>query len=179
MKKITVLLLLFIAVLITNTLNAQDLMKSSDLSTVKVDYLSDNDLAKISTQLKSNNTNISQVESMALSKGMSQTEFNKLKIKLADFEKKNSNADSKEKGDVKLKTTTKDAEFGRKQEKIKNEKLKDSVNALIFGSELFDNPTLDFAPDLKLATPINYILGPVMNYKLVFMVFRSIMQVFL
>jgi hypothetical protein len=31
-----------------------------------------------------------------------------------------------------------------KQEKIKNEKVKDSANALIFGSELFDNPTSEF-----------------------------------
>ena len=34
------------------------------------------------------------------------------------------------------------------------------IQALIFGSELFDNPTLNFEPDLKLATPMNYILGP-------------------
>jgi protein involved in polysaccharide export with SLBB domain len=34
------------------------------------------------------------------------------------------------------------------------------LNALIFGSELFDNPTLNFEPDLKMATPINYVLGP-------------------
>jgi protein involved in polysaccharide export with SLBB domain len=31
---------------------------------------------------------------------------------------------------------------------------------LVFGSELFDNPTLNFEPNLKLATPMNYILGP-------------------
>jgi protein involved in polysaccharide export with SLBB domain len=31
---------------------------------------------------------------------------------------------------------------------------------LIFGSQLFDNPTLNFEPNLKLATPVNYILGP-------------------
>ena len=31
---------------------------------------------------------------------------------------------------------------------------------MIFGSELFDNPTLSFEPDLKMATPVNYVLGP-------------------
>jgi protein involved in polysaccharide export with SLBB domain len=31
---------------------------------------------------------------------------------------------------------------------------------LVFGSELFDNPELNFEPNLKLATPVNYILGP-------------------
>ncbi|WP_281633914.1 SLBB domain-containing protein [Flavobacterium luteolum] len=160
MKKIIYVLTLIFA-LITFSATAQDIMKSKDLSTVKVDYLSDDDLAKISAQLKSNNATIDQVEPMAISKGMSQTEFNKLKVKLNDYEKKNAKGDIKEKNkDNKLKTGEKTSDFGRKQGEIKNEKVKDSVNALIFGSELFDNPTLNFEPDLNLATPINYILGP-------------------
>ncbi|MFQ6601586.1 SLBB domain-containing protein [Flavobacterium sp. C3NV] len=159
MKKITyVLTLLFILLLAFNA-NAQDILKSKDLSTVKVDYLSDDDLAKISAQLKSNNATIDSVESMALSKGMSQAEFNKLRIKLNEFDKKNAKGDVNDKNN-KPKIVDKDSEFGRKQETIKNEKIKDSVNALIFGSELFDNPTLNFEPDLKLATPMNYVLGP-------------------
>jgi len=153
MKKITfVLTLLFILSLSFNA-NAQDILKSKDLSTIKVDYLSDDDLAKISAQLKNNSTTIDSVESMALSKGMTQTEFNKLRIKLIEFEKKNSK-------DNKPKIVDKeDSGFGRKQEAIRNDKVKDSTNALIFGSELFDNPNLNFEPDLKLATPLNYILG--------------------
>ncbi|MHC0442765.1 SLBB domain-containing protein [Flavobacterium sp. 3-210] len=161
MKKITYVLTLIFIVTMSFNIHAQDLLKSKDLSTVQVDYLADDDLAKISAQLKSNNTTLDQVEPMALSKGMSQTEFNKLRIKLTEYEKrqskdsgKNSEKESKEK------KTDKDSEFGRKQEKIKNDKVKDSVNALIFGSELFDNPTLNFEPDLKLATPMNYVLGP-------------------
>jgi len=160
MKKILYVLTLFFA-LITFNVTAQDIMKSKDLSTVKVDYLSDDDLAKISAQLKSNNATIDQVESMAISKGMSQTEFNKLKVKLNEYEKKNGKDDAKDKNkDSKSKTGEKTSEFGRKQGEIKNEKVKDSLNALIFGSELFDNPTLNFEPDLNLATPMNYILGP-------------------
>lgn len=155
MKKTIYVLILFFTFLLSFNAHAQDILKSKDLSTIKVDYLSDDDLAKISAQLKSNNASIEQVEPMVLSKGMSQTEFNKLRIKLNEFEKKNSKGDAK---DNKTKTGTKDS--GRKQEEIKNEKVKDSVNALIFGSELFDNPTLNFEPDLKLATPMNYILGP-------------------
>ena len=156
--KITYVLTLFFALFLSVNANAQDIFRSKDLSTVQVDYLSDNDIAKINAQLKSNNATIDQVESMALSKGMSQAEFNKLRLKLAQFEKKkpaNIEADNS-----KEKATNSDSEFGRKQEQIKNLKIKDSANALIFGSELFDNPTLNFEPDLKLATPMNYILGP-------------------
>ena len=158
MKKITYVLTLVFILLLAFNANAQDILKSKDLSTVKVDYLSDDDLAKISAQLKSNNTTIDNVESMALSKGMTQTEFNKLRIKLTEYEKKNAKGVAND--NSKPKIVDKDSDFGRKQETIKNNKVKDSTNALIFGSELFDNPTLNFEPDLKLATPMNYVLGP-------------------
>lgn len=159
MKKITYVLTLCFVLLMSLGVNAQDILKSKDLSTIKVDYLSDDDLAKISAQLKSNNATIEQVEPLVLSKGMSQADFSRLKIKLAEYEKKNLKNDSKNQAG-KVDTGGKKAEFGRKKDDIKNEKIKDSVNALIFGSELFDNPTLNFEPDLKLATPMNYVLGP-------------------
>ncbi|MBS7255445.1 SLBB domain-containing protein [Flavobacterium branchiicola] len=168
MKKIIYVLALFCIMLMSFNANAQDIIKSKDLSTVKVDYLSDDEIAKIVSQLKSNNATINDVESMALSKGMSQSEFDKLRIRVTEYEKKNSKDKDKDKDkkdkdkkkDDKSKEFDKDSEFGRKQEKIKNEKIKDSLNALIFGSELFDNPTLNFEPDLKMATPVNYVLGP-------------------
>jgi len=155
MKKIVYILSLLFILTISLSVNAQDIMKSKDLSTINVDYLSDDDLSKISAQLKSNNATIDQVEQMALSKGMSQVNFNKLKAKLNEYQKKNSVA-----GKNAEKSLDNNADAGRKQESIKNVKVKDSANAIIFGSELFDNPTLNFEPDLKMATPINYILGP-------------------
>ncbi len=157
---------MFFILLTSFNANAQDIIKSKDLSTVKVDYLSDDEIGKIVSQLKSNNATINDVQSMALSKGMSQAEFDKLRTRITEYEKKNGkDADKKKndkdkKKDDKLNEVDKDSEFGRKQEKIKNEKIKDSLNALIFGSELFDNPTLNFEPDLKMATPVNYVLGP-------------------
>ncbi|PXY44051.1 SLBB domain-containing protein [Flavobacterium hydrophilum] len=154
MKNITVLLLLFFT-FFTFQVNAQDLMKSSDLSTLKVDYLSDADIAKIRTQLQSNNTTIEQAEPMAISKGMSVTEFAKLKARINEVPASPSNKKNIEKNSAANKK-----ESGRTQDKIVNNKVKDSANALIFGSELFDNPTLNFEPDSNLATPMNYVLGP-------------------
>lgn len=153
MKKITYVLVLFFTFFFSYSIKAQDLLKSKDLSTVKVDYLSEEDLAKISTQLKSNNTTIEQVEPMAISKGMSQTEYDKLKVRLKEYAAKHLTGD-------KPKIIEDKSDSGRKQDEARNEKIKDSENALIFGSELFDNPTLNFEPDLKIATPVNYLLGP-------------------
>ncbi|MCV9931288.1 SLBB domain-containing protein [Flavobacterium sp. LS1R47] len=168
MKKITAVLILFFTLLVSLNMSAQDILKSKDLSTVKVDYLSDSDINKIKNQLDAKDLTIDDVEEAILSKGMSKSEFSKLKTRLEEASRKDSkkkdskDKDSKDKNsnDEDSKDKNKKTEFGRKQQEIVNNKIKDSINALIFGSELFDNPTLNFEPDLKLATPMNYILGP-------------------
>ena len=154
MKNITVVFLFFFTLLFSYHSYAQDILKSSDLSTVKVANLSDADIAKIKAQLQSNHMTIEQAEPMALSKGMSAAEFAKLKERLNSLSTGSLN--NKAAGN----TTGKTNNSGRVLDKITNNKVKDSVNAMIFGSELFDNPTLNFEPDSNLATPVNYILGP-------------------
>ncbi|PWA09902.1 SLBB domain-containing protein [Flavobacterium laiguense] len=162
MRKLITAIVLFIALFQTSTLMAQDILKGNDLSTVRVDYLSDGDIAKIKTQLQSNNVTIDQAESMVLSKGMSATEFAKLKKRLALPTASKATADktATKKKNADSENEEGDDDSGRKQEKIVNKKVKDSLNSLVFGSELFDNPTLNFEPNLKLATPVNYVLGP-------------------
>lgn len=153
MKKILPLVLLLLTLFSFSVVSAQDLLKSNDLSTLKVDYLTDADLAKIKAQLQSNNLTIEQAEPMALAKGMSATEFAKLKTRLG----MSAAGGTSKSADL---NQGNDTETGRKQDKIVNVKVKDTENALVFGSELFDTPTLNFEPDLKLATPVNYVLGP-------------------
>ncbi|PAM94257.1 sugar transporter [Flavobacterium sp. IR1] len=167
MKKILYVLTLIVMLFASSNVRSQDLLKSQDLSTVRVDYLSDQEISKISAQLQSRNVTLDDVEDMALAKGMSKTEFNKLKKRLDTYDEKAGKKSSKSKSKNKKKSKDDefdemelDSVFGRSQKKILNNKKKDSVNALIFGSELFDNPTLNFAPDLSMATPVNYVLGP-------------------
>ena len=155
MKKIIVAILLVFALFQSEALMAQDLLRGTDLSTVKVDYLSDSDIAKLKAQLQSNNTTIEQVEPLVLAKGMSSTEYAKLKIRIksqmtvAPTGVSNTDVYDEKKG-----------ELSRKQDEIINKKVKDTLNSLVFGSELFDNPDLNFEPNLKLATPVNYVVGP-------------------
>lgn len=136
--------------LICFQVNAQDLLQSSDLSSIKVDALSESDIVKIKNQLQTNGTSIEQMESVALSRGMSKVEYDKLKVRVNGISGNSSL----------IQTQASIEESVKSQEPINSNKLKDIENELIFGSELFDNPTLDFSPDLKLATPVNYILGP-------------------
>jgi protein involved in polysaccharide export with SLBB domain len=157
MKKTVAFLFILFSLLQSSTIIGQDLLKSTDLSTLKVDYLSDSDISKIKTQLQSNNLTIDQAEPMAMSKGMSAAEFSKLKERLAMQAAKGDEVKKEIINDGELEV---DKRFGRKQEEIVNTKIKESLNSLIFGSQLFDSPTLNFEPNLKLATPLNYILGP-------------------
>ncbi len=154
MRKIITTLLLMLALFQSGTLLSQDLLRSTDLSTLKVDYLSDSDITKIKSQLQSNNTTIEQVEPIALAKGMSAAEFSKLKLRLGENQVSPNGVSNKDNFDENKE------ELSRKQDKIVNKKVKDTLNSLVFGSELFDNPELNFEPNLKLATPVNYILGP-------------------
>ena len=161
MRKVIIAILFVLALFQSSAVMAQDLLKSSDLSTIIVDYLSDSDIVKIKTQLQANNLTIEHAEPMALSKGMSAGEFSKLKARLAQFEtKKDPSQGGTKNGENGSAGKSMQKQSGRTQQESINIKVKDSLNALVFGSELFDNPILNFEPNLKLATPVNYVLGP-------------------
>ncbi len=154
--------ILFLLISLTTTLSlpAQDLLKGKDLSQVRVDQLSDADIAKFKSQLTSSGMTIDQAEQGALAKGMSAVEFAKLKKRL-----EMATTLGKE-GVGKLKTDRNSAE---KQDnssdslntaKYYEQPPKPLIDPLIFGSELYTSFSPSFEPNMKLATPLNYVLGP-------------------
>lgn len=167
MRKISILTLLLLLLSIffsAQTLNAQDLLKGKDLSQVRVDQLSDADIAKLKTQLTSAGMTIDQAEQAALAKGMSAAEFAKLKRRLET----GGNVNKEGVGKLKSKTDT-DKLSAEKQdnssdsldtEKYKEKPPKPLIDPLIFGSELYTTVSPSFEPNMKLATPLNYVLGP-------------------
>ena len=83
MRKILPVVLLFLAFLQSPISKAQDLLTSKDLSTIRVDNLTESDISKIKAQLQINNLTIDQAEPIALAKGMTPTEFAKLRNRMA------------------------------------------------------------------------------------------------
>ncbi len=160
MNKLFTLLFLFIALLCnTQTIHGQDLLKGKDLSQVRVDQLTDADLAKFKAQLSSSGLTIEQAEQMALAKGMPPAEFAKLKLRLSE------NKANSEIG--KLNASKEPIASGKRNNSSdtldiysKTERTKPLINPLIFGSELYTGIAPSFEPNLNLATPLNYILGP-------------------
>lgn len=154
--------LLFFLVMLFLSVNvhAQDILKGKDLSQVRVDMLSDADIAKLKTQLNSAGLTIDQTEQQAIAKGMSPAEFAKLKQRVADPGTKN-NA-----GKLKTdKTKTSAEKIDNSTDSLDTEKynqkpLKPLINPLIFGSELYTSVAPSFEPNFNMATPSNYVLGP-------------------
>lgn len=157
------LVVMFCVLLGTMQVSAQDLLKGRDLSQVKVDQLSDTDVAKFKAQLSASNVTIEQAEQMALAKGMSAAEFAKLKMRV------NNKTGEQSKVTGALKSNTQSSRTIEKQnnsadsldtEKYLYKKSQSLINPLIFGSELYTSVSPSFEPNLKLATPVNYLLGP-------------------
>ncbi len=138
---------------------AQDLLKGKDLSQVRVDQLSDADIAKLKAQLNSSGVTIDQAEQMAIAKGMSPAEFAKLKARVSG----STNAGSVT-GKLKAATPSSAERQNNSSDSLTtekyNEKPKTLIDSLIFGSELYTSVAPSFEPNLKLATPLNYVLGP-------------------
>jgi len=152
-KKIVLVALTFLLVAATAT--AQDLFKGNNLANVKVDQLTDADIAKLKSQLTSQGLTIDQAEPMAIAKGMSAAEFAKLKARVSAAA--NATVAKKQKAlEARSANETDTADTENYTQKLP----KPLINPLIFGSELYTSVAPSFEPNMSLATPLNYVLGP-------------------
>jgi protein involved in polysaccharide export with SLBB domain len=137
---------------------AQDPLGGRDLSNIKVDALSDNQITAIQQKLKQSGMTIDQVESQAIAKGMSPTEFSKLKdrvngisglVMAKSVKKGNNNTPTIANNIAKDKDTTIAANINT------------NINTLVYGSELFATSSSNSnAANKVIATPLNYEIGP-------------------
>jgi protein involved in polysaccharide export with SLBB domain len=132
--------------------NAGNLLAGKDLSTIKVDALTDAELAQIQAQLKQSGVSIDMVESQAIAKGMSPAEFAKLKARLTNVKGGAKSTSPLTKKTVKK--TTDNAQDSTEQDFF----IESKINPLIYGSELFAN-SQGFKNNENVATPLNYEVG--------------------
>jgi protein involved in polysaccharide export with SLBB domain len=131
-----------------------DVFNLSNLSSVKVSSLTDKDIEKVKTEMQKRNISLFDLEKMALAKGMSPTEFAVLKQRIQQGSIQNNiQTSSNSSQEVNMAETANVVEAN-------NPKPATLTDSTIFGSEIFSNPSLSFEPNLNLATPANYILGP-------------------
>ncbi|MDB5130969.1 MAG: polysaccharide export protein, partial [Mucilaginibacter sp.] len=122
-----------------------------NLSNIKVDNLSDDQIRQIQRQIESTGLPDSQLEQAAVARGMNPLEVQKLRARITNL---------KSTGSYNSPDTA--THVGRRGPVIK-ELGGDTITAsrpLVFGADLFRNGKLTFEPNLRLATPKNYVIGP-------------------
>jgi protein involved in polysaccharide export with SLBB domain len=129
--------------------NAQTIFNGKDLSTIKVDALTDVELSQIQAQIKKSGVSIDMLESQALAKGMNPAEFAKLKAKLSG---------AKTGVEISTPLTKKDSEGKFINPLVDSIKPINKINPLIYGSELFANES-GFGENKNIPTPLNYEIG--------------------
>jgi protein involved in polysaccharide export with SLBB domain len=161
------ILLVFFCVLFALPVLAQSIPQN--ISSINVDDLSDQQIMQLLQQAQRTGLTDDQIIQQAQSRGMSSTQVQKLQTRINNIRsnqpqskfKKNSSSDTTSsfsrgrKFNFKADTTGVDTSF------YKNDMLFATLKPKIFGADLFRNSNSStFIPNLKLATPVNYIIGP-------------------
>lgn len=157
MRNIAFLIILLFSVL---TANAQSL---DMLKGMNVDNLSDSQLGDLISKLGEKGVSMNQIDQYANSQGMSKTESAKLKSRIVRYNDKNKgvkkhpltiNNELDEENKLNPEMIKYYNAYKQKQDSIKANRLE------IFGLSTFKDVNLTFEPNLRLATPNNYVLGP-------------------
>jgi len=158
MRFIKFIITIVILLTFSFSIYAQDPLGGRDLSNLKVDALSENQINAIQQKLKQSGFTIDQVESQAIAKGMLPTEFAKLKDRLNGITGIVM-AKSVKRGNVVSQTGTTN---NVKDKDSTSVNINSNINTLIYGSELFAFSTNSTGNEANkiIATPLNYEIGP-------------------
>lgn len=152
------------------------LYAQTNYADVKVDELSDAKIRELMQRAESIGYSDAQLEQLALAQGMKQTEIEKLRVRVEKIRKQDGTESNNAESDPTLTKPFTDINRSRvnnSQSKIDSLKRINSVlstqalartinpNRLkIFGEELFGLSTQTFEPNLRMATPRSYVVGP-------------------
>jgi protein involved in polysaccharide export with SLBB domain len=162
-KKIFSLMALLLLMGISMPVLAQ--VNPSNLSSVRVDELSDDQVRAFMRQAESAGMGDAQLEQIAQARGMRPEEISKLRQRVNKLKEQ----DKKQGGSA---DPNKAVQSGRglnyEQDSIPKQKDPETeadkalmeLRSKIFGADLFRNSNLTFEPNLNMATPRNYVIGP-------------------
>lgn len=133
---------------------------AQNYANVKVDELSDAQILQMIKKGESIGYSEAQLEQMAAAQGMKADEIQKLKLRVEKVKKQG--ATTTVQNDSKAVSTGREMSETTDGGVITNEKKEADaeVTPKIFGAELFRNGSITFEPNLRIATPQNYVIGP-------------------
>lgn len=129
-------------------------VSAKQMANVNIDDLSDEQILDYWERAQKEGYNMEQLEVLAKARGISEVQIAKLKrrIRALDME------DTEEETEKDL-MAEEDTELGAFGLDGTEEDMEEEESDL-FGYDFFNNPTISFTPNLNLATPVNYQLGP-------------------
>lgn len=165
-QKLVLLLSFILFFFITSTA----VLAQSNYANLKVDELSDAQVKQLIQRAESLGYNDAQLEQMAAAQGMKQEEVSKLRARVDKIRKQGGFSANTKQGAGGNSSNRTDRQYignssdstsagqPTKQELI--DRAFDDLKPKIFGSELFKNSNITFEPNLRMATPAGYVIGP-------------------
>lgn len=157
MKK---LVLIFLLICTALAMNAQSI---GQLSNVNIDNLDDSQVEQLMQKMQTEGISMNQLDQYAGKQGVKKEDITKLKRRIVRYNTENGGLKQRKSiSNTSEKEANSDTEAFDLSQKIKQAK-EDSIKAnqpQIFGSKIFKDINLNFEPNLRLATPSDYILGP-------------------
>lgn len=150
MKKKSHILLVVLMAFLVNTLVAQDF---TQLKNVDIAKLSDTQIASYWDAIQQKGYTLDQLEILAKAQGVSAVKVAAFKRRINSLKGVSTASSSSE---TTLPTDSKAAAFGLKG----NDGFEEKPKSLLFGFDFFNNPNITFAPNVNIAVPANYQLGP-------------------
>ena len=155
--KLSIVILLLITPTIAHGQAAN--FNSSDLSTLRVDDLSDDQVKAFLSRAEDSGMNEQQLEQAALARGMLPAEIDKLRARITKIQNgtdtsSKGNTENPGEGTRSYLQSNDDELFGNTTPS-KKAKPEDKI----FGFKLFNNKKIRFEPGLNIPTPSNYQLG--------------------
>jgi len=154
--------LLFLIVVASSHLIAQ-----TNYSDVKVDELSDTQIRQLMQKAESVGYNDAQLEQMAAAQGLPAEEIVKLRARVDKIRKQvDKTSAAKEVNEDENQSGTRTFDAGGQKSSASERSVDESRDSFgnlipqVFGSELFKNDNITFEPNLRMATPKSYIIGP-------------------
>ena len=155
-KKTFLYLCLIIGVLCSGVVNAQT-VKTQNL---RVDDLTDAQLRRYIAAIGANGLTDTQLENRAMASGMKPEEIKKLRERVSKLQM----ADQKSR----MPSTGSSDEFTTDSTRVSSgadtldaaDKALAELKSKIFGADLFSNASTTFEPNTRIATPVNYQVGP-------------------
>ncbi|SHN13244.1 SLBB domain-containing protein [Mucilaginibacter sp. OK098] len=158
------LLTIFFCLLVVKPASAQTIPQNA--SSINVDDLTDQQITQLILQAQKAGLTDDQLLQQAQSKGMSGIQVQKLQSRIKDIRNKNKNVKGSSSD-----TSANNLNILNKRKSNYKDTLADStinkqdffidLRPKIFGADLFRNSKANtFEPNLNLATPLNYIVGP-------------------